>query len=113
MRRRSFTHGFDRWLVGQKVAAVNCVVKVLPCCVAFTLKILGRVDAALGAYGMRSFDRDDREKIDVTAGFRNLDGCCQPCQPAAYHDNFRSSYSHFTFSCGVLIQSSVPQPPIW
>src|SRR5579864_1409678 len=87
-RRRGFTHGFHRGLVGKKVAAVDRVVKVLPGCVAFTLEVFGGIDAALGAYGMRSLDRHDRKEIYVTARFSNLDGCRQPCQPAAYHDNF-------------------------
>ena len=35
--RRSLAHGFDRRLVGQKVAAINGVVKVLPGGVALAL----------------------------------------------------------------------------
>jgi len=62
---------------------------MLPGGVAFSLEVLGGVDPALGAYRMRSFDRDDGKKIDVTACFRNLDSCRQPSEPAANHDNFR------------------------
>ena len=88
---RSLAHGLDRRLVGQKVAAVDRVVEVLPGGVAFALEVLGRVDAALRAYGMRPLDRHDGEQIDVTAGFRNLDGRRQPRQPAAHYDDFRMS----------------------
>src|ERR1700746_4207090 len=34
--RRSLAHVFDRRLVGQKISAVNCVVKMLPGRVALT-----------------------------------------------------------------------------
>src|SRR5208283_2681090 len=45
-----FAHGFDGRLVGEEVAAVDGVVKVLRGGVAFALEVLGGVDAALGAH---------------------------------------------------------------
>jgi hypothetical protein len=44
-----FAHRLDRRLVSQKIAAVNCVIEMLPGGVTFAFKILGGVDAALGA----------------------------------------------------------------
>jgi hypothetical protein len=41
--------------------------------VAFAFEVLGGVDAALGAYGVRALDRDDGEEVDDTAGFGDLD----------------------------------------
>src|SRR5579864_6271097 len=70
-RRRGFTHGLYGRLVGQEVAAIDCVVKMLPGGVAFALEVLGGIDAALGAYRMRPLDRHNGKKIDVPAGFRN------------------------------------------
>ncbi len=46
---RSLTHGLHRRLVGQEVTAVNGVVKVLPCGVAFALQVFRGVDTALCA----------------------------------------------------------------
>src|SRR5438445_5637100 len=88
--RRGVTHGLYRRLIGQEVAAIDGVVKMLPRGVAFTLEVLGRVDAALRAYGMRSLDRHDGKQIHVSAGFSNLDDGRQTREPAAYYDNFRS-----------------------
>ena len=85
---RRFAHGLYRRLVGQKIAAINRVVEVLPGGVAFALQVLGGVDAALGADGMRALHRNNGEQIDVAAGFGDLDGRCQPCEPAADYDNF-------------------------
>ena len=48
--RARFAHGLDRGLVGQEVAAVYGVVKVLPASVAFAFEVFGRVDAALRAH---------------------------------------------------------------
>src|SRR5258705_8228522 len=62
-----FAHGFDGRLVGEEVAAVNGVVEMLPGGVAFALEILGRVDAALCADGVRALHGDDREQVDVAA----------------------------------------------
>src|SRR5262249_27033340 len=45
------THGFNRRLVGEKVAAVDGVVKMLPGGVAFAFEVLGGVDTALRTHG--------------------------------------------------------------
>ena len=71
---RGIAHGLYRWLVGEEVAAVDGVVEVLPGGVAFTLQVLGGVDAALGAHRVRPLDRDDGEEVNVTSHLGNLDG---------------------------------------
>src|ERR1700757_4186484 len=47
---RGLTHGLDRRLIGEKIAAVDRVIKMLPGGIAFALEVLGCVDAALSAY---------------------------------------------------------------
>jgi len=86
---RGLAHGFHRGLVGQEVAAVHGVVEVLPGGVAFTLQVLGGIDAALRAHRVRPLDRDDREEVNVTSHLGDLDGGCQSRQPAAHNNNFR------------------------
>src|SRR5579863_5595861 len=36
---------------------------------------------------MRTLHRNDREQVNVSACFRNLDNCCQSGKAAANHDN--------------------------
>ena len=67
-------HRFNGCLVGQKVAAVHCVVEVLPGGVALALQVLGGVNATLGADGVRPFDRDDGEEVNMTSHLGNFDG---------------------------------------
>ncbi len=66
-------HGLDGGLVGQEVAAVDGVVEVLEDVVALALEVLGGIDAALGADGVRALDGDDGEEVDGAAGFGDLD----------------------------------------
>src|SRR5436309_2932065 len=87
--RCSIAHGFDRWLVGKKVTAVNRVVKVLPGGVAFAFQILGRIDAALRTNRMRTLDRNNGKQIDVTAHLRDLDHGCQSGESSAHDYDFR------------------------
>ena len=47
---RSIAHALDRRLVGEEVAAVNGVVKMLPGGIAFALQVLGCIDATLSAH---------------------------------------------------------------
>ena len=84
---RGFAHGLDRRLVGEKVAAVNGVVKMLPGGVAFALEVLGGVDAALRADRVRALDGDDGEQVDVAAHFGDLDDGGESGQSAANHDD--------------------------
>src|SRR5215813_4368293 len=44
---RGFAHGFHRRLIGEEIAAVDGVVKMLPGSIAFALKIFGSVDSTL------------------------------------------------------------------
>src|SRR3989441_2897800 len=87
--RCRIAHSFDRWLVGQKIAAVNRVVEVLPGGVAFAFQILGSIDAALCANRMRTLDRNNGEQIDVAAHLGDLDHGCQSSQSAAHDYDFR------------------------
>ncbi len=85
--RRGFAHGFDGGLVGEKVAAVDGVVKVLVGGVALALEILGGVDAALCADRVRALDRDDGKQVDGAAGLGDLDDRCETGQSSANHDD--------------------------
>ena len=87
MAGRGLAHGLDRRLVGQKVAAVDGVVEVLPGGVALALQILGGVDAALGANRVRALDGDDGKQIDRAAGLGDLDDRRQSGQASANHDD--------------------------
>ena len=58
-------HGLDGRLIGQKVPAIDRVVKVLPGGIAFALQVLGGVDSTLGADRVRALDRHDGEQIHV------------------------------------------------
>ncbi len=89
---RGFAHGLHRRLVGEEIAAVHGVVKVLPGGVAFALQVLGGIDAALGAHRVRPLDRDDREEVDVTSHLGNLDGGRQACQSATDNDDLWMSH---------------------
>ncbi len=82
-----FAHVLDGGLVGEEVAAVDGVVEVLPGGVALALEVLGGVDAALGADGVRALDRDDGEEVDVAAGFGDLDDGGEPGEASAYYDD--------------------------
>ena len=66
-------HLLDGGLVGEEVAAVDGVVEVRPGGVALALEVLGGVDAALRADGVRALDRHDGEEVDGAAGFGDLD----------------------------------------
>ena len=85
--RRGLAHGLDRRLVGQKVAAVDGVVEVLPGGVALALQVLGGVDAALRADRVRALDRDDGKQVHRAAGLGDLDDRRQARQPSANHDD--------------------------
>ena len=88
---RGVAHRFHRRLVGEEVATVNGVVKMLPGGVALALEILGRVDPALRTNRVRPLHRHDGKQIDVAAHLGDLDDCRQSGEPAADHDDFRIS----------------------
>src|SRR5207249_4382846 len=108
--RSSIAHSFDRWLVGQKVAAVNRVVEVLPGGVAFAFQILGGIDAALRANRMRPLHGDDREQVDVAAHLGNLDHGCQSSQSAAHDYDFRVRCHQFGSKFHRAASDSTPEP---
>ena len=87
--RRCFAHGLDRRLVGEEVAAVDGVVKVLRGGVAFALQVLGRVDAALRAHRVRALDRHDGKQVHRSARLGDLDDRGKPGQPSPNHDDSR------------------------
>ena len=64
---------------------------MLPGRIAFALKVLGRVDPALGAHRVRPLYRHDGKQIHVAAHFSDLDGRRQAREPATHHDDSRSS----------------------
>ena len=61
--RGRFAHRLHRRLVGEEIAAVNGVVKVLPGSVAFAFQVFGGVDAALCTNAVRTLDRDDGKQV--------------------------------------------------
>ena len=75
---RGVAHITHWWLVGEKVAAVDGVVEMLRGGVAFTLEVLGRVDATLRAHRVRALHRNNGEQINVAALFRDLDDGREP-----------------------------------
>src|SRR5262249_20478969 len=77
---RSFTHSLDQWLIRQKIAAVDSVIKMFSGGVAFAFLVLCCVDATLRADRVRTFYWDNREEIDRNAGLGHLDGCHQSSQ---------------------------------
>ena len=84
---RGFAHGLDGSLVGEEVAAVDGVVKVLRGGVAFALQVLGGVNAALRAHRVGTLDGDDRKQVHAAAGFGDLDNGGEPGQASANHDD--------------------------
>src|SRR5262249_16090122 len=78
--RRRIAHGFHRRLIGQEVTPVDCVVKMLPGGVALSLEILCGVNAALRAHRVRALDCNNREQIDLSAHFGDLNGGGKSCQ---------------------------------
>ncbi len=82
-----FAHGLDWGLVGEEVAAVDGVVKVLPGGVAFAFKVFGGVDAALRADAMRTLDRDDGKQVHRAAGLGNFDDRRKSRQSSANHND--------------------------
>ncbi len=83
-----FAHELDGGLVGEEVAAVDGVVEVLEDVVTLALEVLGGVDAALGADGVRALDRDDREQVYLAAEFGDLDDGGESGEAAANDDDF-------------------------
>ena len=89
---RGVAHVFYRRLIGEEVAAVNRVVKVLPGRVAFAFQILRSVNSALRAHRVRSLHRNDGEQVDMGAHLRDLNHRGQSGKAAAYDNNSGSSH---------------------
>ena len=83
----ALAHLLDGGLVGEEIAAVDGVVEVGPGAVALALEVLGGVDAALGADGVRALDRDDGEEVDGAAGFGDFDSGGETGQASSYDDD--------------------------
>src|SRR5260370_41006766 len=78
-------HGLDEGLIGEKVTAINGVVKMLIDRVALAFLILRRVDAALGANGMGALHGHNRKEIDGEARLSDTDGGHQAGQTTAHN----------------------------
>ncbi|MMZ67324.1 hypothetical protein D1872_299020 [compost metagenome] len=94
--RGRLAHRFDRRLVGEKIAPVDRIVEVLPRGVAFAFGVDGSVNPALGANGVGSFDRNEREQLNLYSGFGRLDRGHEPRQTAA--DDNDALFSHLYFN---------------
>src|SRR5208337_2396193 len=88
----SLAHGLDRRLVGEKVATVDGVVEMDPGGIAFAFQVLGGVNATLRANRVRALDWYDREQVNLTAHFGDLDNGGEACEASAHYDNFRSCH---------------------
>ena len=96
-------HALDRGLVGEEVAAVDRVIEVGPGGVALALKVLGRVDAALGAHRVRALDGHQRKQINLAARFRNFDCSGEARKSTADDDDSWSRCCHkFSFGLAYL-----------
>src|SRR6185437_2320730 len=104
---RGLAHVLHRRLVGEEVAAVNGVIEVLPRAVALAFEVLGGVDSALRAHGMRALHRHNRKQIDMPAGFGDLDGRGEPRKAATYDDDFRISHKILKFRNRVISKLKV------
>ncbi len=82
-------HALDERLIGEEIAAVNGVVKMLGGGVAFALLIFRGVDAALGADGMGTLYGNDGEEIDRDARFGDTDCGHESSEAATNDDDFR------------------------
>ena len=76
-------HSFDRRLVGQKVATIDRIVEVLCRRIAFALGVYSSIDAALGTDRVRTFDRYDRDHIDLVSGLGYFHRRREARKPAA------------------------------
>src|SRR6185437_7612589 len=104
---RGLAHVLHRRLVGEEVAPVNGVIEVLPGAVALAFEVLGGVDSALRAHGMRALHRHNREQIDMPAGFGDLDGRGEPRKAATYDNDFRISHKILKFRNRVISKLKV------
>jgi hypothetical protein len=74
-------------LIGEEVTAINGVVEMLPARIAFPLQVLGGINSALRAHGMRALHGDDGKKIHMPADFGNLDDGGKARQATAHHND--------------------------
>ena len=85
--RSGIAHRFHGGLVGEEIAAINRVVKVLPGRVAFALEVLGSIDATLRADRVRALYRHNRKQVHLPAHLGDLDNRGQARQSSAHHND--------------------------
>jgi hypothetical protein len=86
--RCGLAHAPYEALVGEEIAAINCVVKMLPGDITLAFEVLSSMDATLCAHRMRALDRNDREKFHGDAALGNANRRHQPSQAAANDNDF-------------------------
>ncbi len=91
--RRRFAHALDQRLIGQKIPAVNRVVKVFLCGVAFALLIFRGVDSTLRANRMRALYWHDGKEFYGHARLGHPNRRHQAGQSSAHYDDL--GLSHF------------------
>ena len=82
-----FTHGLDGRLVGEEISTVDGVIEMLVGGVTFAFEVLGGIDSALSADGMRALDRDDGEQVDLAAHLSDLDDGGEASEASADYDD--------------------------
>ncbi len=88
--RRPVGHLQHRVLIGQVVAAVDRLIKVLVLAVPLLARdFVARVDAALGAHGVRPLDRHHGEEIHRHTRLGDADGGGETGEPPADDDDAR------------------------
>src|SRR5579875_3210977 len=95
------THAQNLLLVGEKVAAINRVVKVFPRGIAFPFGIDRTIDTALCTHRVRALDRHPGEQFNRHTGLSDFDGCHQTCQTAADDDDCLISHAE-SLPCSVV-----------
>jgi hypothetical protein len=55
--------------------------------VTFAFEVLGGIDSALSADGMRALDRDDGEQVDLAANLSDLDDGGEAGEASADYDD--------------------------
>jgi hypothetical protein len=89
-RGSHLAHGLGGRLVGEKVAAVDRVVEVLPGRVAFAFGVDRAVDAALRADRVGTLDGHDREEINFVSRLGDLHRRRESRESAADNGNLGS-----------------------
>src|ERR1043166_7062439 len=94
-RGRHLAHCFRWRLIGEKVAAVDRVVKVQPGGIVFAFGVNGAVDAALCANRVRTLHGNDRKQIDSVTTLSDLHRGGETGEPTANDRDLQTITCHY------------------